>query len=211
MHILNIERTISLFSFLESETIATRKWVINYLRKQGISFPESPGNIRLALADLLPSIGLTESDIKLLANKMSAAWRQNKRRQNKDVEPLSVDLDKKVSKRLSEMSKGHTKAEVVTMLIENTYPNFFVNKIKLKNEEKEIRDIKRQNAALKVKLNEKTDATLSPQLDLRDNIELKDNIAKLYDLIFSANKEAKKVDDKLLLEATKIYYASFNK
>jgi len=44
-----------------------------------------------------------------------------------------------------------------------------------------------------------------------DRADLEEVIAKLYDILFSANVQNRVIDDMTLLQATKIYYAAFEK
>ncbi|CAM5193856.1 hypothetical protein [Alishewanella longhuensis] len=125
------QKIIKLFEFLDSETPAAKAWIRNYLVRKGLNSPQetwAAQSSQLYAVDQIISCLSNFSEIKLVANQMSNAWRGRKHRQNKNLVNLSVGLDKAVSIKLSEMSKGLTQAEIITQLIEGNYPTFLADK-----------------------------------------------------------------------------------
>lgn len=213
---------MKLFDFFDSATPTTTNWIFDYLIKQGIpsSTPITGSQSHKQwLAELLISLGQTEDKIRLFANKMRNAWRVRNYRQKNNIVSLSVSLDRSVTTQLSQMSKGKKKADVVTQLIEDNYREFLLSNERIKtkkNEAKEIRKMAQNNLEAKSLLNMNTpcDAANFSQLlasQKQKNEELREGMAKLYDIIFLAHGQNQKVDDQLLLQATKIYYRAFDK
>lgn len=209
---------IDLFAFLDSETPAAQNWMGNYLTNKGILIPMKiygTQNLKLQLANIFLSTKKSSSDIKLFARKMGNAWRVKNHRQNKNIVSLSVSLDRSVTTQLSKMSKGKKKSEVVTQLIENNYHEFLLSNERLKTkkiEAKGIRKIEERNLESHALLNRVTSSTSAELSQLlasqkQKNEDLREGIAKLYDLIFSANDQGLTIDDQTLVQATKIYYS----
>lgn len=215
---LSLPEIINLFAFLDSETPAAQNWMENYLTNKGILIPMKiygTQNLKLQLANIFLSTKKSSSDIKLFARKMGNAWRVKNHRQNKNIVSLSVSLDRSVTTQLSKMSKGKKKSEVVTQLIENNYHEFLLSNERLKNkniEAKRIRKIEERNLESHALLNRETSSNSAELSQLlasqkQKNEELREGIAKLYDLIFSANEQDLTIDDQTLAQATKIYYS----
>ncbi|ABO23120.1 hypothetical protein SHLO109777_11700 [Shewanella loihica] len=212
---------IKLFEFLDSETPATMKWIEKYLSKQGVFLQQGllqSELINSALAKHFLSKNTPPSDIKLFAKKMGNAWRAKKHRKNKNLVTLSISLNRDVSNQLTQMCKGHNKTDIVTQLITENYCNFLAEQKAIKEklaEEKRVRQIEAERAKHEQLLKRSTPpiAQLKQQntslLAQRD--ELENGIAKLYDIIFLANEQGKKIDNDMLIEATKLYYNVFNK
>lgn len=112
------------------------------------------------------------------------------------------------------MSKGRTRTEVITQLIEGNYQVFLniKNQQKLKEtESKRILQMKRYKDRLQVQLTKtlKHSSEVDNRLDL--NHDLREAIANLYNIIFLANEDKRIIDYQTLLQATRIYYAAFEK
>lgn len=212
---------IKLFNFLDSETIAARNWIKLYLAKQGVFLEPNPANIesvRVNLVQIFTSQGRTQADIELFARKMGNAWRVKKHRQSKGRVSVSLTLDNSVAAHLSQMSKGKTKTDVITRLIQGNYQEFLtqenIQKAKLA-EKKNILQMQRESNKFEKRFSKPSVPTQQPSLQLEllqaKADDLRSGIAKLYDLIFSAHEQGQTIEDQFLLEATKIYYAAFNK
>lgn len=210
-----------LFDFLDSETIAARSWLMRYLKKQGVFLNRDLPNIesvKVELANAFSQQRRAPADVRLFARNMRNAWRVRKHRLNKDVTTLSISLDKQVSNQLTQMCKGHNKTEIITRLITHNYPYFLdaqkAEKEKLAKEkqalqmekERRLRANELQKHLLEIPLSERQLESTTLEVD-----ELKVSIAKLYDILFVANELKQKIDDAMLLEATKVYYSVFSK
>ncbi|MFB2754782.1 hypothetical protein ACE02G_14170 [Shewanella xiamenensis] len=210
-----------LFDFLDSETIAARSWLMRYLKKQGVFLnPDLPNieSVKVELANAFSQQRRAPADVRLFARNMRNAWRVRKHRLNKDVTTLSISLDKQVSNQLTQMCKGHNKTEIITRLITHNYPYFLdaqkAEKEKLAEEkqalqmekERRLRANELQKHLLEIPLSERQLESTTLEVD-----ELKVSIAKLYDILFVANELKQKIDDAMLLEATKVYYSVFSK
>ena len=209
------QKLIKLFDFLDSETLEARYWVKSYLTKQGMLAPsEALLSVESYVFNLVNSQIQNFSEIEKLARKMRNAWRVRRHRQNEHVRTLSVGLERSVSAKLAQMSKGTTQADVITLLIEGNYPAFLTmkNEQKVKAAEaKRILQMKRDNDRHQRLLSKfLANATeIDNQPDLKD--DLREGLANLYNIIFLANEQGRAIDDQTLLQATKIYYAVFAK
>ncbi|MCS6178908.1 hypothetical protein [Shewanella baltica] len=212
---------IKLFNFLDSETIAAMDWIKLYSAKQGVFLELNPANIesvKVNLVQILTSQGRTQADIELFARKMGNAWRMKKHRQSKGVVSLSVSLDKTIAAKLAQMCSGQTQAEVITQLVTGNYEEFLTQKNELKAklaEEKIILKAKQASAKFE-KMENKLAISAQQPTSPSDNEpaqteELRNGIASLFDLIFTAHEQGSKIDEQLLLKATKIYYGAFAK
>ncbi len=203
---------IKLFDFLDSDTPATWEWVISYLIKQGFIVPTQRNPFEQVSLQVAKFVTMTyRGDIKAFARKMRNAFRVRKHRKNKDVATLSISLDKATAAKLSQMSKGHKKTEIVALLIQNNYQGFLAVERELRAqlaEAKKQRDFEKQQKLLKTSI--KTKSQTNNQTECATE-ELRDGIAALYDIIFAANEQGREIDDQSLLQATKIYYAAFAK
>lgn len=204
-----------LFDFLISETETERIWMTNYISKKGIPTPDvfaSTDNLKVHLLRFFTQNATGAANIRLTAAEMRNAWRVRKHRQSKGVVSLSISLDKTIAAKLAQMCKNQTQAEVVTQLITGNYEE--LNELKAKLAEEKIIMNARQVSAKFEKM--ENNLTISAQQltppsdnDLAQTEELRNGIASLYDLIFTTHEQGGKVDDKLLLQATKIYYDTF--
>lgn len=210
-----------LFDFLDSETIAARSWVSGYLQRQGIFLnPNLPNieRVKVELANHFASQARAPADVRLFARKMRNAWRVRKHRLDKDVTTLSISLSKQVSSQLDQMCKGQNKTEIITQLITNNYPSFLAaqkaEKEKLAEEKRTLRMEKEREKRVnelgkhlpKSSMSELQFESIRVEVD-----ELKHSIAKLYDMLYIANEQKQKIEDAMLLEATKVYYSAFSK
>lgn len=197
-----------LFDFLDSDTPTTWKWVVGYLIKQGLTVPPQSNQFERAPLQVAKFLQMTyQGDIKVFARKMRNAFRVRKHRKNKDVETLSISLDKATAAQLSKMSKGRKKTEVVTLLIQDNYQGFLAVERERRAqlaEAKKHRDFEKQQKQLNMSTKIKSQTNNA-------TAELRDGIAALYDIIFAANESGRKIDGQTLLQATKIYYAAFAK
>lgn len=206
-----------LFDFLISETETERIWMTNYISKKGIPTPDvftSTDDLKVHLLRFFTQNATGAANIRLIAAEMRNAWRVRKHRQSKGVVSLSISLDKTITAKLAQMCKNQTQAEVVTQLITGNYEE--LNKLKAKLAEEKIIMKARQVSAKFEKM--ENNLTISAQQltppsdnDLAQTEELRNGIASLYDLIFTTHEQSGKVDDKLLLQATKIYYDTFSR
>lgn len=206
-----------LFDFLISETETERIWMTNYISKKGIPTPDvftSTDDLKVHLLRFFTQNATGAANIRLIAAEMRNAWRVRKHRQSKGVVSLSISLDKTIAAKLAQMCKNQTQAEVVTQLITGNYEE--LNKLKAKLAEEKIIMKARQVSAKFEKM--ENNLTISAQQltppsdnDLAQTEELRNGIACLYDLIFTTHEQSGKVDDKLLLQATKIYYDTFSR
>lgn len=206
-----------LFDFLISETETERIWMTNYISKKGIPTPDvftSTDDLKVHLLRFFTQNATGAANIRLIAAEMRNAWRVRKHRQSKGVVSLSISLDKTIAAKLAQMCKNQTQAEVVTQLITGNYEE--LNKLKAKLAEEKIIMKARQVSAKFEKM--ENNLTISAQQltppsdnDLAQTEELRNGIASLYDLIFTTHEQSGKVDDKLLLQATKIYYDTFSR
>jgi len=211
-----------LYDFLDSETIAARSWLMRYLKKQGVFLnPDLPNieSVKVELANAFSQQRRAPADVRLFARNMRNAWRVRKHRLNKDVTSLSISLDKNVANQLTQMCKGHNKTVIISHLITHNYQFFLASKEAEKEKlaaekmslkmEKERRD--RVNSLQKHLPIVRTPAEqqVEPMLEVVEDLKM--NIAKLYDMVFLANQEKLKIDDAMLIEATKVYYSVFSK
>ncbi|MBU1309123.1 MAG: hypothetical protein KKE30_06280 [Gammaproteobacteria bacterium] len=201
---------IKLFDFLDSETPATREWVTAYFIKQGLHFnlPATP-YATLSMQASQFSAAAFQGEVKGFAQKMRSAFRVRKHRE--DMVTLSISLDKATADKLSQMSKGRNKTKVVTQLIDNNYHLFLASE---KERRFQLAEAKKQREY--EKLQKQPIRSVSTKLQINSNDEsvtneLHDGIAALYDIIFTMNESERKIDDQILLQATKIYYAAFAK
>jgi hypothetical protein len=203
---------IKLFTFLDSDTPATWEWVIGYFSKHGVAFPRQHNpyeNLSSQVAKFTARAYL--GDKKAFARKMRSAYGVRKHRKNKDVVTLSISLDKATSGQLSLMSKGRKKTEVVSQLINNNYQEFLAREDERRYqlaEAKKKRDLEKQ-LKKPIKLTETKLQTDGHGESSKE--ELQEAIAALYEIIFSANENCRKISYKCLLKATKIYYTAFLK
>jgi hypothetical protein len=207
---------VKLFDFLDSDTPSSKIWVQRYLTKHGIGLSLHTYQVPLKqyATEQVRQLGLTHTDIKLFAQRMGNAWRTRKHRQKKDVVSLSVSIEKSVADHLSIMSKGRKKADVVSMLIQNNFQAFLVEENLRKDkraEEKRILKMQCSHAFHEKLLNRPPTETTQVVSQAIQAEEFKEAIAQLYDIIFSANERCEAIDDQTLIQATKIYYAAFNK
>lgn len=209
---------IKRFDFLDSWTPAAKKWIANYLRKEGIQLSIdylTAEETKIALANFLLNNNAPPSYIRELAKKMRTAWRAINLRKDSDKVNLTVALNRNVSNHLTQMSKGQNKTNIITLLIEDNYKHYLAEQKVAKNKrdtEKKIKQMEIERAKLDKFLGTgKTSPALPTEEVLAQNEGLKNNIAMLYELMFIANEKNQKIDDAILLEATKIYYSAFSK
>ncbi|WP_133180927.1 hypothetical protein [Shewanella decolorationis] len=209
---------IKRFDFLDSWTPAAKKWIANYLRKEGIQLSIdylTAEETKIALANFLLNSNAPTSYIRELAKKMGTAWRVRNLRKNSDKVNLTVALNRNVSNHLTQMSKGQNKTNIITLLIEDNYKHYLAEQKISKDKrdtEKKIKQVEIERAKLeKLLARGKASPALSAEEVLAQNQGLKNNIAMLYELMFIANEKNQKIDDAILLEATKIYYSAFLK
>ena len=92
-----------LFSFINSETLAVRTWVKNYLTKKGIpitiEFPMWHTVVQF-LENQLNQHHFNYENKQKLAYEMANAWRGYQHRKNKNVASLTVRLEKSVLTKL---------------------------------------------------------------------------------------------------------------
>ncbi|MCH7423958.1 hypothetical protein [Shewanella sp. MM_2022_3] len=209
----------NLFDFLDSETITERQWMTNYLHKKAIPTPHlfsSIGGLKCHLVDFFIEHHTDLATIKLLAGAMRNAWRVRKHRQINGKTSLSISLDKATAVKFSQMCSKQTQAEVVTQLITGDYVEFSKHKNDLEARLKQERlALKAAQVALKFeKMQSKLTTSIKEPNATVDNKlieELQNGIATLYDLIVTTHDQSGKVDDKLLLQATKIYNDTFSR
>ncbi|WP_345843150.1 hypothetical protein [Shewanella algae] len=224
------------FDFLNSETPASIHWVREYLSGKLIGLPNNGFNmtmedIKQYLADVMFRYPMNNSESREFARTMSNAWRVRKSRQKKNAGTLSLTLDNSVLRQLKQMCNGETKAEILTKLINGGYEAFLASKQAQKAnkqaqkankqaqeakkaEEQQILQMSLENKKLDAVI-KRTSATAGDSQAIREfqaqNDDLRQCIAKLYDLIYSANERGQSIDDALLIEATKVYYSAFSK
>lgn len=219
--LIPVPDTVKLFGFLDSETINARTWINDYLSKQGVFLDPRLVNIeavKIHLVNSLSAQGRTSADIKLFANKMGNAWRVKKHRQSKGRVSISMILENSIATKLSQMSYGKTKTEVVTQLIEGNYQAFLTKENDLKIElarQKRIQKEQREGEKIKkmFSLPQSRIQEYSVQIESLQTRtdELKKGIENLYDLIFSANEQGLKIDQQFLRKASKMYYDAIDK
>ncbi|GAB1121302.1 MAG: hypothetical protein WAqPseu_40910 [Shewanella algae] len=210
------------FDFLNSETPASIHWVREYLSGKLIGLPNNGFNmtmedIKQYLADVMFRYPMNNAESRQFARTMSNAWRVRKSRQKKNAGTLSLTLDNSVLRQLKQMCNGETKAEILTKLINGGYEAFLASKQAQeakKAEEQQILQMSLEHKKLDA-LIKRTSATAGDSQAIREfqaqNDDLRQCIAKLYDLIYSANERGQSIDDALLIEATKVYYSAFSK
>lgn len=211
---------IKFFDFLNSDTIEERKQIERYLLRKGMVLQpnlQTVESIKMWLATSWLASGTPVSAIKLFAKTMRDAWRIRAHRNNKQLVTLSISLDKDVSKQLTTMSRGHKKTEIITHLITGNYEKFLEIQQaakKKKDADKSIAEMNRQNAAFDrmLRIGKKSAAQQPNQIEqTHQQEELLSGIAKLYELIFLANEQDKKIDSAILMDATKVYFEAFNR
>lgn len=218
---LSDSEIIKLFEFLDSETPAALEWTMRYLLRRVTLIPAPIDNmqaIKTVLAKSLVHSNFSTSDINNFARTMNNAWRVRKHRQKKDVGTLSLNLNKIILTQLNEMCHEQKKTEVISMLISGGYSEFLEKKQALKFKLAEERRILKM-ANDKIKAEKFFKKKLSPAVDESETIKmlkvqnkkLKNDLATLYDLLFSANEHGNPIDDKCLLQATKIYHTATSK
>lgn len=208
---------IELFRFINSETPTVRSWLVNYLIKKGIpvtvEFPDEY-TVAFFLERQLNQHSFNYEGKKALARDMANAWRGYRHRKNKNVVSITVGLDKSVVAKLSQMSKGSTQAQIITKLINHDYVAYAAleNERKLQETRAKLAALADKDRRLQEKMQSKPQVEPT-QLNGRTSgrADLEEVIAKLYDMLFSANEQNQTIDDKTLLQATKIYYAAFEK
>lgn len=220
-HQLSPPEILKRFDFLNIETPAAREWARRYLLKQKkIQIPEhSPhmDSIKFELLNHIRAHHLSDSDIKNLSRTMGNAWRVMLHRKAKDIGTLSVSMPKAVLRELDEMCRWQKKAEILTLLINGGYEQFLESKKTSKAKKAEEKqpslipfDLKIYEHQLKSLLGKADDTEEFRKLQAQ-NEDLKNSIATLYDLIYSANERGQSIDDSFLIEATKVYYSAFSK
>ncbi|GAB1057487.1 MAG: hypothetical protein WAqMacA_38570 [Shewanella algae] len=174
-------------------------------------------DIKQYLADVMFRYPMNNAESRQFARTMSNAWRVRKSRQKKNAGTLSLTLDNSVLRQLKQMCNGETKAEILTKLINGGYEAFLASKQAQeakKAEEQQILQMSLEHKKLDA-LIKRTSATAGDSQAIREfqaqNDDLRQCIAKLYDLIYSANERGQSIDDALLIEATKVYYSAFSK
>ncbi|WP_338591215.1 hypothetical protein VXM60_01705 [Shewanella khirikhana] len=216
------------FDFLNSETPASIDWVRRYLSGKLIVLPNNGFNmtmedIKQYLADVMFRYPMNNAESRQFARTMSSAWRVRKSRQKKNAGTLSLTLDNSVLRQLKQMCNGETKAEILTKLINGGYEAFLASKQAQKankqaQEAKKAEEQQILQMSLKHKkldaLIKRTSATAGDSQAIREfqaqNDDLRQCIAKLYDLIYSANERGQSIDDALLIKATKVCYSAFS-
>ncbi|MBO2687312.1 hypothetical protein [Shewanella algae] len=138
---------IKMLDFLDSDTPATKQWVVGYLKREGIYLSKEPLSVQNAKEMLIEEIASQEV-FRLLVQKMGNAWRVRKHRHKKGTVSLSVELNKSVYNQLSFMSKGKTKAAFITEIIQQSYFSH-QDKIAL---EKNIKRLTKDNKELETQL-----------------------------------------------------------
>lgn len=194
---MQYEREVELFLFIDTETPATRKWVSDYLTKQGIvSYGQIPlsVDIRQHVLNQVISRYQNTSDIEKFALRMRNAWRVRRHRKSKNTKTLAVLLETDVISKLSEMSKGSTKAEIITRLVEGNYQAFLAMKNEQERKKAEAKEIakkrKESNLLKKMMSQPKAESSLINK-QLRVANDLKDIISMLDDITaVLTNKEA---------------------
>ena len=210
-----------LFDFLDVETPAAVQWVHSYLANKGIWLPvevQSIENIKNFLAKNILSFNKSNSELEMIARTMSSAWRIRKHRQKKNIGTLSLSLDKEVLNKFKEMCHKQKKTKVMSELINGGYGEFLKSKAAEKaelNKQKRIQEMARENMRFNLLLQKKPTQSIEELKAIKtlqtQNEQLKQNLATLYDLIYSANEQGSTIDDQYLLQATKLYYNTFNK
>jgi hypothetical protein len=145
------QKEVELFLFIDIETPATRKWVSDYLIKQGIvSYGQIPlsFDIRQYVLNQVISRYQNTSDLEKFALRMRNAWRVRRHRKSRNTKTLAVLLEAGVISKLSEMSKGSTKAEIITRLIEGNYQTFLAMKHEQEQKIAEAKEIDRKRKEL---------------------------------------------------------------
>lgn len=213
---LSVPELVKLFEFLDSDTPTAVNWVYRYLTKQGINTTDSA--IQLPVKQLVLELVAQQirdpGQIKLFAKKMGNAWRIRKHRQKKNVVSLSVSIDKSVADHLSMMSKGRKKADVVSMLIQNNFQAFLVEENLRKAKRAEgTRILKMQREqVLSEKPHNKPSSEITQVVSQANQVkECRESMAHLYEIILYAHDKGEAIDMQTLIQATKIYYAAFNK
>lgn len=137
------------FSFLNSLTPDDLDWVRDYFAKQGmpttgIPFSDNVVNevLRRARLNLI-----TQENLKAFARKMQNAWRVRMHRKHSKAMSLTISLESEVMNKLSEMSHGQTKTEIISKLIEGSYPDFLNMKREIEQKKADAKEIARRNRA----------------------------------------------------------------
>lgn len=197
-----------LFAFLDQETPAAKKWINNYLRRNGIAEKvpvASAQGVQLDLAMILTRSGLLSREVEVLSEKMNNAWRARKSRADKNVASLSVRIDKTVADQLTQMSRGKTKAEVVTMLIQQNYVEFLEAENRRKNavdEEKRLLKLAKINStAQKPSRTSPTNFLFSIKLSKIVN-EIREKITSMSEMLESISKRDQQTEDPQRIQET---------
>lgn len=194
---MNHDQDLELFLFVESETPAARDWADSYLKRKGIvNHVEIPIDVYLPqfLADVTRSHFRYMADMEKFAYRMKNAWRVREHRKQKNTKPLTVFLNPDVMRKISVMSKGLTKAELITQLVEGNYQTFLARRHELelkKAEAKEIDKRRKELNQLKKMMSKPVaeSSLITRQLRVANN--LKDIISMLDDITAElTNKEA---------------------
>lgn len=206
-----------LFRFINNETPSVRSWLVNYLNKKGIPVTidfQDEYTVESFLERQLNQHGFNYEGKKALARDMANAWRGYRHRKNKNVVSITVGLDKPVVAKLSQMSKDSTQAQIITKLINDDYVAYAAMENERKLQETRAKlaaQSDRDRKLLEKKLSKPQVATTQLNGRNSDRADLEEAIAKLYDILFSANDQNRTIDNETLLQATKIYYAAFEK
>lgn len=124
---------IKLFSFLNSQTPDSIKWIRDYLYKKGFYIPYEyidTNTIVRSLADQMVQRGYTLESTTVIAKTMRGAWRTKKCRKNsKGKVSFTVTIDSATFNKLEKISKSSKKSELISEMIRNWDPSCIKNEL----------------------------------------------------------------------------------
>lgn len=208
---------LEIFAFIDSDTISDGNWLkMNLTRhclKLGVPAIQLGYRTHNTLKEQFVHAILSSSqqvscaDIKILATKIKNAWRVRKHRKVKEFANLSLGLEPDVALKLSRMSKGHKKNDIVKMLIQGNYEEFLKQKMELKLkriESKKVRDQEKNYLAHQKLIVSPTDEIHRANTIERIN-KRKALAKKMIELLETANSKGVPISEEILMLATAIY------
>ncbi len=124
---------IKLFSFLNSETPDSIKWIREHLYKKGFYIPSEyidTNTIVRSLADQMVQRGYTLESTTVIAKTMGGTWRTKKCRKNsKGKVSFTVTIDSATFNKLEKISKNSKKSEFISEMIQEWNPSLIKNEL----------------------------------------------------------------------------------
>ncbi|QYJ77935.1 hypothetical protein [Shewanella acanthi] len=184
------DNNVDQLNFIDSLTMHSARWCENYLLKRGVPLNNINEDMSELKSQLKAYIDPQNVAHVRLIQRFRNAWRtRQSRRKSNSKRPLSVSLEPDVIKKLTEMSKGFVKSEVVKNLINDNYKNFCYSKEEIEKLKLEIKSEKLKiNLQDRVKIENEISFLTEKNKILEENIK---NISKITTELFNIIKHSK--------------------